>query len=225
MNRIIPKNTVLVLSGVACVGKTTAAYGLIKRCSDFRRVSELDIIRTIVRATLTDTYKNNYLTRDFIMEHYSPLFKSLSVSDFETAKRQSQALIPYVQEIILRQQQRNISTVLEGAGIIPSTYFPKNKPLYWLNNTVIFINLHLSDEIDHINRRQARCDERDYTDSYDDTKRKILEIRNYNTLLHEETLELSNRFKNVFSMDISGKSSDSVVDTILYKVKKYFSEL
>ena len=45
----IPKDTILMLSGVSCVGKTTTAYEIVKNYSEFRRVSEYDLIRTVVR--------------------------------------------------------------------------------------------------------------------------------------------------------------------------------
>ena len=48
----IPGNFILMLSGVPCVGKTTTAYNILKYQPEFRRVSELDIVRTIVRATI-----------------------------------------------------------------------------------------------------------------------------------------------------------------------------
>ncbi|MCH5261089.1 MAG: hypothetical protein J1F18_15170 [Lachnospiraceae bacterium] len=226
MENVIPKNAIIILSGVSCVGKTTAAYKIIQRCSVFRRVSELDIIRTIVRSVVGNLATDGYLNYDDVEAAYLDLFKSLTISDFETAKSQSKILIPYVKEIILRQQRRNIPTVLEGAGIIPSTYYPNNCPLSWLTSTLVFINLYLKDEMVHIERRCSRCNERDYADTFEETKDMIQKIRNQkNELLHQETLELSKKFNNIFSIDVSGMTQDSVADTILKLVYKYYSTL
>ena len=48
-NMHVPKDAILMLSGVSCVGKTTAAYEIVKNYPEFRRVSEYDLLRTIVR--------------------------------------------------------------------------------------------------------------------------------------------------------------------------------
>ena len=45
----IPKDAILMLSGVSCVGKTTTAYEIVKNYPEFRRVSEYDLMRTVVR--------------------------------------------------------------------------------------------------------------------------------------------------------------------------------
>lgn len=48
----IPKDAILMLSGVSCAWKTTAAYEIakiIKHYFGFRRVSEYDLLRTVVR--------------------------------------------------------------------------------------------------------------------------------------------------------------------------------
>ena len=84
-----------------------------------------------------------YIDKNELTSKYSALFESITSNNFEITKLQSEQLLPYVKEIVLRQQRRRIPTIIEGAGIVPSTYFPDNQPLAWLNNHVVFINLYI----------------------------------------------------------------------------------
>lgn len=219
----IPKDTILMLSGVSCVGKTTAAYEIIKNYPEFRRVSELDILRTVVRTAYEHFATEEHWEKEKILKKYDVLFDSLTNSGFETAKLQSKQLLPYVKEIILRQQRRRIPTILEGAAIIPSTYFTNNQPLEWLTNHVIFVNLFLSNESEHIARRQSRSTDRDYSESIDEATKIIGNARaDKHELLHMETTNLSQQFDNVFSLDVSSSSPMCVANVIMELVYHYF---
>lgn len=215
----IPKDFVLILSGVQCVGKTTTAYNILKYNPEFRRVSELDIIRTVVRTTIRNT---NSLNEKILYQHYWPLFETLSEANLLVAKEQSKLLIPYVKEIVERQQMRKIPTIIEGSSIIPSTYFHNNIPINGFKKNVIFVNLYLSDENEHLKRRINRCKEREYNYSENMTKEQILKIRNNKILmLHLETLELSKNANNVFSIDVANMTQDMMVDKILHIINNY----
>ena len=158
-----------------------------------------------------------------MMNEYSELFKSISESDYETAKSQSKQLVPYVKEIVLRQQSRRIPTIIEGSSIIPSTFFSDNKPMDWITDKVLFVNLYLSSEDEHIKRRQMRCNEREYSHSMDEIKHRVSQIRcKKNILLHNETMQLSKYHPNVFSIDAYGKSPDDIVQIIMKLVYKYY---
>lgn len=223
MNKIIPKDTVLLISGVQCVGKTTTAYNIVQNYPDFRRVSELDIIRTIVRATLINLLDEGFINKQEIMDKYSELFKSVSESDYETAKNQSRQLVPYIKEIVLRQQSRRIPTIIEGSSIIPSIFFSDSKPLNWVNSNILFVNLYLSSGDEHITRRQMRCNEREYSRSMEEIKHNVRQIRyQKNIMLHNETLMLSKCCPNVFSIDVASKSPGEIVQIIMKLVYKYY---
>ncbi|MDO5602219.1 MAG: hypothetical protein Q4G07_05565, partial [Oscillospiraceae bacterium] len=204
MSEMIPQDLILILSGVPCVGKTTTAYNLIKNISEFRRVSELDIIRTVVRATIKNLAKDPEAEAALVQDKYKALFSSLAENDLDIAKQQSCLLIPYVKEIVCRQQRRKIPTIIEGASIIPSTYFENGYPIKGFEKNILFINLFLSNGTEHYNRRVKRCLERDYKKSNDSIKEEIEIIRkNKNLELHCETVELSKTATNVFSIDIA----------------------
>ena len=128
-----------------------------------------------------------------------------------------------LREIVVRQQRRKIPTIIEGTSIIPSTYFVNGEPLDGFEKDVIFINLYVSDEKDHYNRRMHRCIERDYVISPDLVKDEIKKIRrNKNTELHLETECLSKIVPNVFSLDITNKSEIDVVHRILELVMSLY---
>lgn len=210
-----------MLSGVPCVGKTTAAYNIVKRFPEFRRVSELDIIRTVVRAVI-HSLEDSFIDKNAIQKQYLALFDSLSESNLDVAKEQSKLLIPYIKEIVVRQQMRKIPTVIEGSSIVPSTYFINNIPIDGFKDHVLFINLYLSNEHVHINRRMTRCYEREYDDNMEQIIDKVTHVREgKNFEIHKETLELSMRANNVFSFDVTNMTPDDIVSMIIIITQKY----
>ena len=67
----IPKDTILMLSGVTCVGKTTTAYEIVKNYLEFRGVSECDLIRTIVRTIYKHLSEEVYVDKDELVIKYN----------------------------------------------------------------------------------------------------------------------------------------------------------
>ena len=221
----IAENTILILSGVPCIGKTSAAHNIIQKYPVFQRVSEIDIITAVVRAVLDDLIDKGILARDEVDKHYSELYKSLTVSDLYTTKLQSQKLIPYIKEIILHQQSRKIPTIIEGAGIIPSLFFPNGKPLEWLNSSIVFVNMYISDTQQQKERRSSRYNEREYSNAYDDIiRREEFVINEKNLSLHSEALSLSATQPNVFSIDTAYLTSEETAKKIADIVFSYFSQ-
>lgn len=219
----IPKDAILILSGVSCVGKTTTAYEILKNYPEFRRVSEYDLIRAVVRTSCEHLLEEVYTDVGELKSKYDALFASVTNSNFDITKLQSEQLIPYIKEIILRQQRRRIPTIIEGTGIIPSTYFPDNKPLEWLTKHVVFVNLYLSDENEHVSRRQARSIERDYHESISKTRTIVSHSRaEKNRLLHVQAIELHQVFSNVISIDVSNCTPNCVADKVMDFVFEYF---
>lgn len=206
----IPNNLVILLSGVPCVGKTTTAYNILKKYPVFKRVAEVDIIKTVIKTVL----KEDTITGTEFFYQHKYLFNSSTDSDFLALKKQASFLSKYVIEIIIRQQTRKIPTIIEGVGIVPGVYFADSQIKSFLNKNIIFINLFISNEEEHIKRRLKRCEEREYHKEVEKLKEKIYKNREKNILLHNETLELSKSYKNVFSIDISSMNEDNVIEKI-----------
>ena len=220
----IAENTILILSGVPCVGKTSAAHNITRICPAFQRVCEMDIITAVIRTTLDDLANEGLLSKDALNDGYSELYKSLTVSDLSTTKAHSKRLIPYIKEIIRHQQSRKIPTIIEGSGIIPSLFFPDGEPFEWLDSKVIFVNLYISDKHHQRMRRNNRHLEREYPDAYNEIiRREDLVINEKNVALHSEALSLSASHPNVFSIDTAYLTSEKIAEKIRDIVISYFS--
>lgn len=217
-------DTILILTGVPCIGKTTVAYQIIRQFPFFRRVIEMDTVSDTVRATLNNLTDDKLLRKDIVDGEYFALFESITIRDLNVTKSQAQKLLPYVKALILRQQKRKLPTIIEGAEIIPEQFFPDKKPLKWLNENVLFINLYISNEKEQRKRRNNRYLERKYPSEYDEIiKQESLVIKEKNLALHAETLSLSKVCPNVFSVDISDLSPEKLAERILQIVENYFS--
>ena len=220
----IAENTILILSGVPCVGKTSAAHNITRICPDFQCVCELDIITAVIRTTLDNLANEGLLPEDAINDGYSELYKSLTVSDLGTTKAHSKRLIPYIKEIIRHQQSRKIPTIIEGSGIIPDLFFPDGEPFEWLDSNIIFVNLYISDKHQQRVRRSNRYLEREYPEAYSEIiRREDLVINEKNVALHSEALSLSASHPNVFSIDTAYLTSCEVAEKIINIVFSYFS--
>ena len=94
----IPKDAILMLSGVSCVGKTTTVYKIVKNYPEFRRISEYDLIRTVVRTAYEQLAEEAYVYKNKLKSKYNALFESITSNNFEITKLQSEQL--YVLYII-----------------------------------------------------------------------------------------------------------------------------
>ncbi len=163
------------------------------------------------------------MDKDELINKYNALFESGPSSNYEINKLQSEQLLPYVKEIILRQQRRRIPTIIESTDIIPSTHFPNNQPLAWLSKHVVFINLYISGEEKFFPRRQSRSSEHNYHDPVGRTEIGISQSRaEKNQLLHLQAIKLHHIFKNVFSLDVSNCTSSTVANKIMELAFNYF---
>lgn len=216
MIKRLPNDLVLLISGVSCVGKTTTAYSIINQCREFKVVTELDIIRTVIRETITnisDQYK--YFDSEIILKDYSDLFDSLTDGDFDTLLRQSKTLLPYIKKIIYRQQDKKIPTIIEGISIVPELCFENFAPIEGFKNNIVFINLYISNKDEHIRRRFQRCRERRYDTPENIAKEKVEKMWDKNVMLHISTEIISLHNKNVYSLDITNMSEKEVSKKIL----------
>ena len=212
----VPNDAILLLTGVPCIGKTTTAYEIIRRFTAFQRVVEMDIVSDTVRTVLK---------QKLLEKASSALFESITVQPLDVTKEQAKILLPYVKELVLRQQKRRIPTILEGAEIIPSLFFKGGQPAEWLNERVIFIHLYLSDE-EQRKRRLNRFIERKYPLEYNEIiRQEALVLKEKNEKLREESLTLSKNFPNVFNVDISHSTPEKSAEKILQTVENYFQKL
>lgn len=221
----IPNDLIILISGASCVGKTTVAHYLLELISAFRNVIEMDIIRTAARSIVKDaTNITPMIAENIYFRKYKALFASTKDGDYGVYKEQASFFVGSVREIVRRQQSRKIPTIIEGINIVPSLYFVDDMPIDGFQNHILFVNLYLSKESEHIRRRTLRCKERNYTDDSAmilNTVKKIRESKN--ELLHLECTRLSGQNDNVFSIDTADKTVEDVARQIMIFVKKAFT--
>lgn len=218
--------TVLIITGLPCIGKTTVAYELIKRLPQFRSVTEMDIIRTVLRKIIDDLEIKNFYYKDNIKQDYENLFNSLRESNYDIACEQSKQLIPFVKDIIFRQQRRNIPTIIEGAEIIPITYFDDDKKAGWMDKNIIFIYLYITDEIEHKRRRINRCKDRGYEINEVNENKMVYKIRNEKHIrLLKDAQNLSKTNNNILTIDVSNTSVEEVCNLIIEQITRYYNNL
>lgn len=226
MNILDLNKTILIISGLPCIGKTTIAYELIKKFPQFRSVTEMDIIRTVLRKVIEDLETNNLCNNVNIKEYYENLFNSLRESSYDIACEQSKQLLPFVKDIIFRQQRRNIPTIIEGAEIIPITYFDDNQKVCWINENIIFVYLYIADEVEHKRRRINRCKDRGYNFNEANENKMVNKIRNEKHIrLLQDAQNLSKTNNNIFTIDVSNKSVEEVCNLIIKQIERYYNNL
>ena len=214
MSANIPDDFILLISGTSCVGKTAVAQRIITLIPEFRNVTEMDILRTAARAIVEDSVDLFKLNKSNPV--YEALFCSTKAGDFTIYKQQARFFVSSVRDIVKRQQTRKIPTIIEGINIVPSLYFSNYTPIEGFKNHILFVNLYLSDEFSHIERRTKRCHERGYVDTKEEIVNTVKCIRKYkNEELHNECKNLSRHVNNVYSIDTAAKDIDDVVQTIL----------
>ena len=210
----IPNDFILFISGISCVGKTAVAQRIVTLIPEFRNVTEMDILRTAARSIVEDSVDLFKLEKRNLV--YEALFCSTKAGDFTIYKQQASFFVTSVRNIVKRQQTRKIPTIIEGINIVPSLYFSNYTPIEGFKNHILFVNLYLSDELSHIERRSKRCHERGYVDTEEEIVNTVKCIRNHkNEELHNECQKLSRHVNNVFSIDTTAKNIDDVTRIIL----------
>lgn len=218
--------TVLVITGLPCIGKTTVAYELVKEYPQFRNVTEIDIIRTVLRKMIKELDLNISHSDIEIKGYYESLFSSLREGNYDVACEQSTQLLPFVKDIIFRQQRRNIPTIIEGSEIVPITYFNDNQKNFWINENIIFIYLYINDESEHKSRRINRCKERGYSINEENENNLVYKIRKEkHFLLLRDALNLSKTNKNIFAIDIANESIEGTCNLIIKQIDEYYNNL
>lgn len=216
----IPKDLIIIISGMSCVGKTTLANELLKNEPELKVINEMDITRYALRLMvdeISECLDDHY--KGIINEKYKDLFLSVSEGDFQLLKKQSACIRPYVIRIINRQQRRKIPSIIIGHSIVPSDYFDCDENINTKQN-IFFINLYISDEVKHFKHRLQRCNDRDYNKTDNEIRKEITQIRaDKNLSLHIDTLKLSKKHNNVYSIDVSEFTTEELCNKVLSIIK------
>lgn len=209
-NCFFSENTIIFISGVPGVGKTTISYELLKKYNIFRLIQETDLIREILRGY------NDFLNSR--LDHqYNKLFGEIEITDhtklltFQEAKIQCLNMKNSIEHIVARQQRKSIATIFNGVHIIPEILHGIGE-----DDNIIFINLYVTDEKEIFRRIMGRNPTSYMLDN-------ISLIYQTNQDLYLSTEKLAENCSNVFNVDVTNLDIENTVIKIIYCINKFYN--
>ena len=201
MDKKFPNNMIILISGAPGIGKTTLSHLLLSAFPELLMIEETDIIREILLGYdeyLTDKKINNL---NKVLDHNV-------IMDYEMALKQCHIMKASIRNIILRQQRKEIPTIINGVHIIPEILYD------YLNfPNIIYIILYTDSQRDL---------EKHYISRNDHKHPKSLPlIFDMNKKLFRRSLNLIGDKKNVFVINVSELSASNTNEIIVKQIIKY----
>lgn len=198
----LPNNLIILISGVPGVGKTTISHELLKTHKEFRLIEETDVIREILRGY------NKYLSSTFNFDPQN-IYSHETFLSYEMAKHQCNIMKHSILNIIMRQQRKNIPSIINGVHIIPEELYAET-----IFSNIVYINLYVDSEQILWKRLQNR----------DSNKYKYEHI----PLIYQTNVDLNNSLHRIpshlcktYSINVSALSIQETIlkiDNILYNL-------
>ncbi|NBH34993.1 hypothetical protein D3Z58_15820 [Clostridiaceae bacterium] len=142
----VPNGFILFISGVPGVGKTTISYKLLKWFNEFRIIEETDILRDALRGYNEFLTIKLGLSLKSILEEIE-IFPHTKLLTLEEAKNQCNIMKNSIENIVIRQQRKGISSIINGVHIIPEILKELAN-----NPNILFINLFINNQNDLYSR-------------------------------------------------------------------------
>lgn len=198
----LPRDLIILISGVPGVGKTTISFELLKRYKEFRLVEETDIIREVLRGYngyLSSTYKS-------LQEDIYPHNVFLS---YDMAKQQCKIMKNSIINIIKRQQRKSIPSIINGVHIIPEELY-----LSLPFPNILYINLYIDSKEDLWNRLKDRDSQKYKLDC-------VSCLYQTNVDLKSSIDKIPKNICKIYSINISSLS----IDETLFKIDEIFNTI
>lgn len=191
----LPKDLVVLISGVPGVGKTTISYELLKTHKEFRLVEETDVIREVLRGY------NGYLASIYALSLENIYAHDMFLS-YKMAREQCKIMKNSIVNIIKRQHRKSIPTIINGVHIIPEELYSST-----LFANILYINLYVDSEETLWNRLKDR-----------DPQKYKLECIPY---IYQTNVDLNNSIYNIpanlckiYSINVSSLSVQETISKI-----------
>jgi 2-phosphoglycerate kinase len=203
----IPQGFIVFISGVPGTGKTTISYELLRAFNEFRIIEETDLIREVLRGY------NDYIKDEF-GDEIRFLFNKIEIYDhikflsFDEARQQCIHMRKSLEQIVIRQQRKGISSIINGVHIIPEILDRIVE-----NKNVVFINLFVNSEC-AIHKRLRDRNPNKYSSNH------MPLIYQTNVDLYQSTLRLAQKSKYIFNnIDVTILSVKETVNEVVECIK------
>jgi len=204
----VPDGFIVFISGVPGVGKSTISYELLKRNEEFRIIEETDIMRETLRG-FSDYIKDEFKDKVKFVFDKIEIIDYLIPLTIEESVRHCTHMYRSLENIIIKQQRKGISSIINGVHIVPHILYEFAK-----NQKTIFINLYINNERELYSRIIKR-DPNSYLVSH------LPVIFKTNKDLHIKTLEINNDNEFAFnSIDITSLSVTETLEEVEMCIKK-----
>lgn len=141
------KESIIFISGSNGVGKTTIARKILEKHKEYIIIQNVDLLREIVRS-MEEKCHNLTPKEQYILN------SSAYELDFDNQMKQCKLLLRPIVSVCKRLHAKKIPAIIEGINICYNILLSDSEFIECLKkfDNISFINLYLSDEIEHFNR-------------------------------------------------------------------------
>lgn len=229
LNKVLPPDTIIFISGASGVGKTTISRKLLDYFPEILVIQEVDLIREVVRSYNEIFKLKSHLPRECEwlkqLLNNDILQKSTSQLTLKEMLHQSMFLILPIKAICKRLKKKGIPAIIEGTNIVYEQLInTSHEGKYFIDSTnIIYFNLYVSNATIHRKFLNNRLKAQGLPELSEDV---FMHIRRINDFMQKQTNEIingsklySNSFFNIDTSCIQYDPVSKIVESILNYIK------